>query len=144
MVRWLGDHGYVVQALLEQEAAGRIATVRLGRPGAGEEDVVVDLLFASSGIEHEVVAGAESLVLLDGLRIPVATVPALIALKLLARDDVRRPQDRVDLVALMSVASDVDQAEVRQLTALITNRGFARGRDLDAAFDSLRLELSER
>ena len=107
-------------------------------------DVVLDLLFASSGVEPEVVATADTLELLDGLRIPVATVPALIALKLLARDDVRRPQDRVDLVALMAVASEEDHAEVRRLTALITQRGFARTRDLHAAFEALVLELHNR
>lgn len=143
LIQRLRDDGYVVRALVEQDAVGDIATVRLGRSHAEPEDVVLDLLFASSGIEAEVVAGAESLELLDGLSVPVATVPALIALKLLARDDVRRPQDRMDLVALLGVASATDLAEARRLAALIAERGYARGRDLSAALGALERELSD-
>jgi hypothetical protein len=54
---------------------------------------VIDLLFASSGIESEVVGDAEPLELLPGLRIGVARTGHLTALKVLARDDVNRPQD---------------------------------------------------
>lgn len=144
IVRHLGDDGYIVRALVEQEETGRIATVRLGRSQSDPEDIVLDLLFASSGIEAEVVAGAERLELFDGLRIPVATVPALIALKLLARDDIRRPQDRVDLVVLLAVASASDREEARRLAALIAERGYARGRDLGAAFDHVERELADR
>jgi predicted nucleotidyltransferase len=143
LIQRLRDDGYAIRALVEQDAAGRIATVRLGRPQAEPEDVVLVLLLASSGIEGEVVTGAESLELFDGLSVPVATVPALIALKLLARDDVRRPQDRMDLVALMGVASATDLAEARRLAALIAERGYARGRDLSAALDALERELSD-
>lgn len=71
---------------------------------------VVDLLFASSGIEPEIVADAEVLDLLPTFRIRVATTGHLIALKVLSRDDVRRPQDLVDLRALLQVASRIDLA----------------------------------
>ena len=56
-VRELVGHGYQVQTLLEQTRHGRIATVRMIKAPMGS--VFVDLLFASSGIEAEIVAGAE-------------------------------------------------------------------------------------
>lgn len=99
--------------------------------------MVVDLLFASSSLEPELVASADSLEVFPGVRVPVARVPHLISLKLLARDDDRRSQDRVDLRALLTVASSADIAEVRSLLALVSQRGFDRGKDLAADLDAL-------
>ena len=56
-VRELSGHGFQVQTLLEQTRHGRIATVRMIKAPMGS--VFIDLLFASSGIEAEIVAGAE-------------------------------------------------------------------------------------
>ena len=90
LVRSLIGDGYMLLASVEQIETQRLATVRLGSPlGAG--DVVVDLLFASSGIEPEVVHGAEMTEVVPGLALPIATTGHLIALKLLARDDETRP-----------------------------------------------------
>ena len=50
---------YRVFLLVEQESKGRIATVRLQAEAEEEEGVVVDLLFASCGIETELVHAAE-------------------------------------------------------------------------------------
>jgi predicted nucleotidyltransferase len=141
LTRTLQADGYSLIALVEQEATGRIATVRLRPPRSDEEGVVLDLLFASSGIEHEVVASAADLELLEGLHLPVASVAALIALKVLARDDTERPQDRVDLVALLRVASEADIADARWLLELIEARGYARGRQLPSALGQLQREL---
>ncbi len=137
LVRELSGRGYRVLALVEHERAKRLATVRLTPPGEVEGGVVVDLLFASSSLEPELVASADSLEVFPGVRVPVARVPHLIALKLLARDDDRRPQDRVDLRALLAVASSADIAEVRSLLALVSQRGFDRGKDLVADLDTL-------
>lgn len=141
LVQALQADGYTVVALVEQVSSGRIATVRLGAPEATHEGIALDLLFASSGIEAEVVAGAEDLELFDGVRVPIASTAALIALKVLARDDARRPQDRVDLVALLAVASARDLGQARGLLSLIGERGYARGRDLLASLDAIRAEL---
>ena len=51
-------------------------------------------------------------------------------MKLLARDDDRRPQDLIDLRALLAVASRSDRAAARAAVRLVTRRGFDRGRDL--------------
>jgi predicted nucleotidyltransferase len=123
---------YTVVASLEQTAAGRLASVRLAPPGEVASGVVVDLLFASSGIEPELVARADRLEVLPGLELPVATVGDLIALKLLARDDARRPQDAADLVALLAVATRADRERTGTAISEITARGFQRERDLAA------------
>ena len=60
---------YRVEAVIEQEAVGRLATVRLST-SADPRAPVVDLLFASSGIEQEVVSEAEPMELLRGLTMP--------------------------------------------------------------------------
>ncbi len=133
LVRLLLDDGHTLVANVEQESVGRLATSRIRLTG-GE---LVDVLFASSGIEHEVADAAEAIEVLPGLDIPVARVGHLIALKLLARDDATRPQDAGDLRALAGVASDVEVTRARQAVALIEDRGFARGRDLVAALEAL-------
>lgn len=127
---------YGIEAVIEQEAVGRLATVRLTLSNEPRSPVV-DLLFASSGIEPEVVADAELLELLPQLRMSVARVGHLIAMKVLSRDDVMRPQDVGDLRALLRTASPVELARARQGLALIAARGFDRGRDLTSELNSL-------
>ena len=97
LVRALIADGYELLAAVEQDETGRLATVRLSSPPGGE--VVVDLLFASSGIEPEIARSAEPTEIVPGLTLPIATTGHLIALKLLARDDQSRPQDLADLRA---------------------------------------------
>ena len=101
--------GYTVVAAVEQTERGRLATMRLQPPMRGA--AIVDLLFASSGIEVEIAQSAIELEILPGLMAPIASVGHLIAMKLLARDDRRRPQDWDDLRALIAVASEDDLAQ---------------------------------
>ncbi|CAN5281983.1 nucleotidyl transferase AbiEii/AbiGii toxin family protein [soil metagenome] len=131
IIRALVGRGYRPD-LAQEHATGRLATVRLSTPDTGQ--VVVDLLFASSGIETEVVENAELLEVLAGFTVSVATTGHLIALKLLARDDRSRPADADDLRALRMVAGERDWAQARAALALIRERGYERGRDLAAAF----------
>lgn len=129
---------YRIDASIEQDATGRLSTVRLIGPAVRvSQEVIVDVLFASSGIEPEIVASAEQIEVLAGLTVPVASTGHLIAVKLLARDDRTRPQDLADLNALMAVATPADLEIARQGTTLITRRGFDRGRDLDLALTEL-------
>jgi hypothetical protein len=88
-VHGLAADGYQVLSSVEQDAVGRLATIRLASPVASE--VVVDVLFASSGVEREIVQAAEMLEILPGLSVPVARTGHLIAVKLLARNDDSRP-----------------------------------------------------
>jgi predicted nucleotidyltransferase len=131
----LQSAGYQAFAIVEHETARRLATVRLRRAGGGGEPLVADLIFASSGIEPELVEAA-TLETIPGIgSLPVATCGHLIALKLLSRNDQERPNDAADLAALLGVASADDLEEARRATRLIAARGFNRGRDLPALLE---------
>ena len=73
LVRLMLAEGYQLLASVEQEETGRLATVRLASP-LGGEDVVVDLLSASSGIEPEIARAAEMTEVVPGLRLPIAMI----------------------------------------------------------------------
>jgi predicted nucleotidyltransferase len=133
-VRRLMEKGYTILAVVEHEARSRLATARLELPGGAW---VVDLLFASSGIESEIVDAADRIEVVPGLRLPVAGVGHLIALKLLARDDQTRPQDAADLRMLIDEANENELLQARDAVDLIEARGFARGRDLRADLRAL-------
>jgi hypothetical protein len=137
VLRELVGRRYVMVATAEHVATHRLATARLASPVAPGRELIVDLLFASSGAEREIAARAQPLELLEDLVVPVAAVGDLLALKLLSRDDRTRPQDAADLVALRAAATDDDLAIARETIELITARGYARGRDLHAALAAL-------
>jgi len=123
LILGLRSKGYREQFHLEQEAMGRLATVRLEPPQ--EVGVVpIDLLFASSGIEPEIVRAAEMLEVLPGLTLPIARAGHLLALKILAG----RPQDLVDARTLLAVASAEELNLAHDALEQIQGRGFHRGR----------------
>ncbi|MHB8800790.1 MAG: nucleotidyl transferase AbiEii/AbiGii toxin family protein [Thermoanaerobaculia bacterium] len=143
LVFQLSSAGWEVTATVEQDAAGRLATVRLRPPlDRRSRGVVVDLLFASSGIEPEIAAAAEALEVLPGLVVPVATLGHLVALKVLSRDDRTRPRDAEDLRALLSEATPADLASARAALERITALGFHRGKDLAAALEGALADLA--
>ena len=123
VIHQLGARGYPPQGIVEHEYLERLSTVRLI---ADPLNVAVDLLFASSGIEAEIVAAASSIEILPDLRVPVASTGHLIALKVLAR----RGQDLTDLDALLAAAVEADIAQAREAVALIVARGFDRSQDV--------------
>jgi hypothetical protein len=143
LVRWLQGRGYSVLATVEQQATGRLATVRLLPPGEDPEGIVLDLLFASSGIESEVAAASEILEIVPGLRLPVAQTSHLIALKVLSRDDIRRPTDLADLRSLIARASQEDIQRAERAITLIMERGYHRDRDLPSLFQQLLKDLRD-
>lgn len=128
LVRWFVTDGHHLVATVEQDAVGRLATARL-RLRDGDP---LDLLFASSGIEREVVDDAEPLEILPGVVLPVASIGHLIALKVLSRSP-HRQHDSADLVALAAVADPEDRRVALLASAEIERRGYGRGRDLVAA-----------
>lgn len=142
LVHDLQGRGWVVVTAIEQDAAGRLATVRLAMADTDARGAVVDLLFASSGIEREIVDAADLIDAVPDLHLPVARVSHLIALKVLARDDRLRPNDRVDLAALLRRADAATLSETRRSLTLVTERGFHRGRDLLAALEAAEREFS--
>lgn len=139
LVHNLRSDDYHVFAAIEHDRVSRLATVRLSRPGY-EQSAVTDLLFASSGIEREIVASAESIEVLSGLTLPVAQVGHLIVMKLLARDDRQRPVDADDLQGLRAVAQDHDWEIAYAGARLVIDRGYDRDRDLIAAIGQLKTD----
>jgi hypothetical protein len=133
LVRAFVVRGYRLQALLEQASVGRLSGARLIDP----DGVEVDLLTASSGIEAEIVADADEVEIVDGVRAPVAATGHLMALKLLSVAP-GRETDVVDLRALARVADDREWSRAAAAVALITERGYHRGRDLIADLAALR------
>lgn len=132
----LSEAGFQVEATLDQDATGRLATVRLRPPGASQpRGVVVDLLFASSGIEPEIAAAALTTELVPGLVVPLATRAHLVALKVLSRDPRRRPQDDMDLRRLLDGISPAEIGSARAALDLIAARGFGRGKNLQSELD---------
>jgi predicted nucleotidyltransferase len=130
LIRQLTQRGYRLVATVEQTAAVRLATARLLPPGESEEGMIVDLLFASSGIEPEIVDAALQVDIGGSTPVRVARAGHLVALKLLSRDPAARPQDALDLHALRSVLDAEETRRAREACELIARRGFHRGRDL--------------
>jgi len=136
MIYSMQQRGYRLSATVEQTATSRLATARMLAPGESEDGLVVDLLFASSGIESEIVRDAALVDVFENVSSRVARPGHLVALKLLAHDPVTRPQDGVDLRALRAIldAEEIDRAKTA--CSLIEARGYHRGRDLEALLDA--------
>jgi len=132
---------------LTNRHTGALATFRMKYKKAIDgvpidESPYIDLLFSHCGIEAEVVGAATLTEPIDNLPVPTATVPHLIAMKVLAESD-RRLQDRIDLQNLIAVATQDDLELVPSLLDLITQRGFANDKDLQAVFEKFLDEHRE-
>lgn len=136
LVRQLQQRGYRLMTTVEQTVAGRLATARLLPPDENEEGMIVDLLFASSGIEPEIVDAASAIDIGAGTGVCVARPGHLVALKLLAYDAITRPQDALDLHALKTVLDSEEAQLARDACRLIMQRGYHRGRELTTLLDA--------
>lgn len=134
IVESLRQAGFRIAMFLERDEDGRLATVRL--TSDGDVEVFVDLLFATSGIENEIIADATPLEVFPGFVVKIASVPSLIAMKILSADWETRPQDVIDLQYLIAAASPEDIVTAEGLTALIVERGYCRSKDLKKDLDS--------
>jgi Nucleotidyl transferase AbiEii toxin, Type IV TA system len=135
-LRSLG-YGLLPDGVFKRQDRDRIALVRLVANTDATRGVIVDLMFAASGIEQEVVANAELLETPLGIAVPVATTAHLLALKALAG----RAKDVTDFASLMRVASERDIQQAREALDLISRRGYDGGKDLQSEFERL-LELA--
>ena len=122
--------GYTPTTTVEQEARGRLAAARLRAPGG----MMVDLMFASTGIETEIIDRALPVALPGTGYIAVARAEELLAMKILSMAD-DRPQDRLDVRSLLAFTPAMDVQSVRDTLELITARGYHRGKDLVALLD---------
>lgn len=130
LVSALVKRGYAVVLVTEHETTGRMATVRVVPPGETQLGVVVDLLFASSGIGDELVSAAEPMHVSESLVVPVARSGHLLALKVLSRDDHGRPQDSADIRSLVDGMDPADASLALEAARLIEARGFNRSRNV--------------
>jgi hypothetical protein len=133
----LRDAGMRVVTTVEHQSQHRLATARLeSRAG-----IVIDLMFASTGIEAEIVERATALEVGAVERLPVARAEELLAMKVLsARPD--RPQDAQDIRSLLQFVPALDLDAVRNNLGLIATRGYAREQDLQAKLQALLRELT--
>ncbi len=141
VVQDLQSGGFRAVAIVEQEETHRLATVRLVPSGETAQGLMLDLLFASSGIETEVCNEAEQLEVMPECVVPVARLHHLIALKILSRDDRTRPQDAADLQSLIAAARQSDLNAACDAVRLMEARGFNRSRDLVDALANARQEF---
>jgi predicted nucleotidyltransferase len=133
LVTGLVAAGYRLRLSLEHDVLRRLAAVRLTPPDESDEGVVLDLLFASSGIEDDICRDAEWLELADGVMVPVARAGHLVATKLLAIGP-DRPQDGVDLQALKTRLTVEERARARAAVARIEQIGAQRDKQLTSDF----------
>ena len=128
----LRSAGYSAVASVEHETLHRLSTVRLMSPSG----VKVDLLFASSGIEGEIVDSATPIDFDGAGSVPVANAEELLAMKVLSMTDTRL-QDRIDAQRLLQFTPNIDIGRVREHLARITDRGYAREQNLEAKLASV-------
>lgn len=126
LVYTLQNRGYRTVASVEQEANKRLATIRLISP----EGVKVDLMFANTGIEAEIIERAEEVTLEGVGGFPIAETEELLAMKILSMVDIR-PQDQLDVRLLILYNPGLDLNRVRDNLRMITERGFHRRQDLE-------------
>lgn len=128
----LSHLGYRLVATVEQSNTGRLATARLET----DSDILLDLIFATTGIESDIVLRATPITLPSVGPIPVASAEDLLVMKVLSMSD-ERPQDRMDARGLLRTNTDLDLDAVRQRLRKIAESGNHRQQDLPAKLDSL-------
>ena len=133
LMQSLVKRGFQIAAVVEQEAVERLAMTRL----LNADGTSIDLLVASSGVEAEIVKDAQRLEVVRGTVLPVARIGHLIALKLLSVSP-GRETDHQDLRNLADIADAGEWARCVRAVQLIGERGYARGRNLNADLEALR------
>ncbi|HMO17079.1 MAG TPA: hypothetical protein PKA63_00465 [Oligoflexia bacterium] len=128
--------GYGVNNLYKD--GNRVVLARLFSSNEESSLVEIDILFNLCGIESEVVDSAEILEVWPMLHAPIASMPALLAMKARCQELPERIQDKADLVNLLiPFSTEKEIQEARRLIKLIEERGFNEGRDLLTKFDDL-------
>lgn len=132
----LRQRGYRVVSTVEHDAVDRLATAR----SVDSRGVVCDLVFATSGIEREVVASARAIELFPDLEVPTASVEGLLAMKVLSAVP-ERPRDMGDIQAIVRANPGLDEGLVLQLLNQIEARGYGREQALASKWSNLKRQL---
>jgi hypothetical protein len=120
LVRELRTRGYGVAQILEHVGTGRISTLRLTSKTIPR--TFVDLLIATTGVEAEIIEGAEPLEVGAGVTCAVARTGHLVAMKVLS-SSAKRPRDAEDLRELLRAISGQDLALARDTARRIDEAG---------------------
>ena len=99
--------------------------------------VVCDLVFATPGVEAEVVETATMVDVFSELEVPTASPEALLAMKTLSATE-QRPRDLEDLRAILDANPGYEEATVLDLLTKVASRGCARGQNLVEKWAALR------
>jgi hypothetical protein len=135
IARELLGRGYRLHAQVDHRRTHRLAILRLVSPRSqGPSRFIVDLLFASSSLEPQVVEAAEQAVVLPGVVLPVARRGHLIAMKVLSASE-KRPLDRADLLDLIALGNAEDMRLARSALESVQAQGLEGPRDLLAELD---------
>ena len=132
LVHELTQRGYRATAIVEQKETTRLATARLISPSK----VIVDLIFATTGIELQIVEHATHIRMDEELSVPFSGAEELLAMKVLSMVP-DRPQDEIDARNLLAYNSDIDLDRVRMYLQTMTTRRFHRGQNLENKLSKL-------
>lgn len=136
VIRMFLEIGFSVETLMEKKETKEIATVRLLNPKF--PNVYLDLLFNATGIEKEIVETSELVSILPDVEVNIASISALIAMKVLSSDKDKRLQDIIDLQHLINEASDRELEQADSYVKLIMQRKYNAGQDLQEKFNDFK------
>ncbi len=121
LFRSLLDRGYrqLPNGIHERKDTGRLALVQLQSPIDQEGGIRVDLMFAWSLVEPEIVERARYQQIQPGLQGPVARIGDMIALKIQAG----RSKDESDILMLLRAADEVEISHALATMELMRERG---------------------
>ncbi len=139
LVNLLFRQGYQMLADLERDD-GRMSTARLTCPPVRGTEFVLDLIFATTGIERDIVRRAEQRAVFPRFTAAVACLGDLVAMKLLSVSE-RRMKDDTDLIELLERSTPADIETVKDAISAIMAEGLNRGRDLGASLAEYQLRL---
>lgn len=163
---WDHEHGRPADPAnieIEPHPNGVVAGARLV-DDTGDRDLELDLVFAASGIEPEIIAAADRLEILPGQPFAVARTGHLIALTLLSYSETGRPplaanfasmdeysseqayegiREHADLNALTGAAREEDWRLAWEAVDLMATRSATRSRDLRAAMAAFLAEAAD-
>jgi hypothetical protein len=127
---FLLQRGYSKPFILMHTEPTRRMGWRLITSSTRGSELPLDILSSACGIEHQIVDKSLKLEVLPGVWLPVAALGHLIAMKILSHRDISRLQDRVDLLALLTVAQRKDIELAKEALTQIMRIGYANDRNL--------------
>jgi predicted nucleotidyltransferase len=122
VIQKLLELGYHSPQILMLVGPTRIIGQRIQMPSEKAISLPIDLIFNSTGIEESIVENAKILEIIHGIKLPVASLGDLIAMKIISQNDSDRLKDRVDLRLLINKALESDLKITRKSLKLIQER----------------------